>query len=175
MKYLLLLLVTLLAQPCLADSKADKVATLVRIKHQREYFQDWLQHGRLEYEARARTYMAAEQAAFSAHPEYEQQYQALYTRFIKTTESALTTDAYIMVVSQYYSGHYSEAELDGLIHFYSSALGQKERAVQHDADQLMEQQFTGQSRAINEAAMNDFLADYNKLSVKCGCLKKNHP
>ena len=117
MKSLVCILTLLLAQTCLADSKADKVATLLRVKHQREYFQDLLNHTKADYEARANTLMAAEQAKFSVKPEYEQQYEAIHARFVASIETPMAADAYIKVVSQYYLEHYSTADLDGLIHF----------------------------------------------------------
>jgi len=174
-----LLLLTLLAAPlCHADSpaarqpdpKAARVAELIRVKHLREDFQERLVKGRADYEARANKLMTAEQARFSPRPDFERQFQAIHARFVSTIETPMAVDAYMQVVTQYYREHYTEADLDGLIRFYSSPLGQKELAVMHEADVGMELEFATQSQAIDAAALAEFTAEYHKLAEACQCL-----
>lgn len=172
------LLLLSLALPALADDvsspKAAKVATLVSLMQLREHFADSVSAARADDLARVQRMMADEQAAFSAHRDYEARFQALRSRYLQSLQTSAPADAYLQAVSQQYEASYSSAELDGLIRFYRSPLGQKQLKVNHEANELLLARFSALDQTITASALDGFTADYRKLAAACGCLKADH-
>ncbi|MHA6844586.1 DUF2059 domain-containing protein [Ralstonia syzygii] len=77
----------------------------------------------------------------------------------------------VAIWSRLFGAKFTDEELDQLIAFYTSPLGQKEVAASRDALPAFDQLFQARYKPIQERATAAFLQRIQQLKTECRCDK----
>ena len=108
-----------------ADTKSEKVAELVEAQGLFDQWAAQIEHSQEFSRAQEQTIVDQTLSRLNPNEEFRQRFSSAIREFKETTAAPWTAEYMVEIYSSFYGPHFSEAEVDELIAFYSSNLGQK--------------------------------------------------
>lgn len=159
----------MLSTSAVADSRADKVQKLMEAQGLVKMFDQSLASGREYGRKQADQMMAQTLSGLNPDVTYRKRFQETMDTFIRDLQSPWTGKDYVETWAQVFGAKFTDAELDQLIAFYSSPLGQKEVAASRDAMPAFAQVFRERYKPIQERATTQFVERMKLIAKECRC------
>ncbi|WP_217475248.1 DUF2059 domain-containing protein [Stutzerimonas stutzeri] len=155
----------------LADTKSEKIGRLMDALGLVETWKQQIEQGK-EYNRKVSTQIM-DQVLSQLNPneDFKQRFKTAADGFIKKTEAPWTAEKIVSVWASYYAPDFSEEELDQLIAFYSSPLGQKDIQVTRKAMKGFSKYFEEASQPITQSATNEYIEQLKIIATQCNCAK----
>ena len=109
-----------------ADTKSEKVAELVEAQGLLDRWAAQIERNQERYRAQEQTIVDQTLSRLNPNEEFRQRFSSAIREFKEATAEPWTAEYMVETYSSFYGPHFSEAEVDELIAFYSSNLGQKD-------------------------------------------------
>lgn len=104
--------------------------------------------------------------------EYKEKFKEAFNKYAEALSSPWSADELVAVWAQHFGKHFTDSELDKLIDFYSSGLGQKEVMANREAMVKFSMHFAEAAKPIIEETFQDFSADLQSIAKACDCRRK---
>ncbi|MET1080495.1 MAG: DUF2059 domain-containing protein [Pseudomonas sp.] len=171
MRKLFIILPLLFATHTFADAKSEKIGELMKAQGLLETWTQQIELGK-KYNKKTST-DAIEQVLSKLNPsdEFKKRLRIAADTFIKKTEAPWTPEKIVDVWAGFYGPEFTETELDQLIAFYRSPLGQKDIRASRKAVDNFSKYFQEASQPILEKATSDFVEELQIIAKECNCAK----
>lgn len=158
-----------IAHNATAESKADKAARLVEAQGLLDGLTQQMEAGKSA--AAQQGQRVLDQVLSSLHPneEFRRRFSDAFSAFLEQTSSPWTAEYLVEVYASYYGPHFTERELDQLIEFYASDLGQKDVQSTHSAIAQWSSHFQAQGQEIFEEALQSYIERMKLIAKECAC------
>lgn len=172
MKYFLLSLIVLCSVHARAYTKDEKVQRLFEIQGIVASFQASLDESRAQAKIETRQMMDQMLTQMNLSKEFQVRMSLAGDKFMKTLQTNRAAEDIVKVLVQYYSPHFTDAEIDKLIEFYSSEVGKKDAEVSPAAMRKVTEHFKESNEKLRILAVNEFVKDLQLIAKECKCQKK---
>lgn len=108
---------------------------------------------------------------FNINDKFKEKLYKISNDFIVNLEAPWTPEEVAKVWSGYYTSKFTDNELEELVKYAESPLGQKDRQVSQKALSEFTAHFVQLSKPIYEQATNTYVADLKKALAECKCKK----
>ena len=98
-------------------------------------------------------------------------FDAAYKHFVESTRAAWSTDDAVKVYGDFYAAQLSEDELDQILSYYRSAIGQKDVEATKRATPLWSAEISKKYQVVYQANMQKFLDDMSETVKQCRAAK----
>ncbi len=155
-----------------ADTKSEKVAELVEAQGLLDLWTAQIEHGQEFSRVQEQTIVDQLLSRLNPNEEFRQRFSSAIREFKEATAAPWTAEYMVEIYSSFYGSHFSEAEVDELIAFYSSNLGQKDvrstRLAAAEFGELLKNRFLDQPWVdpVREFSDQMFL-----IARECNCAK----
>jgi hypothetical protein len=160
---------------CVAASAADrseKVHDLMEAQGLVQMFEQQLHAGREQTQRQAELTLEKMLSTLNPPAEFQAKLRAASSDFVKAALPPWTAKDIVEVWGKYYGSKFSDEELDELLSYYRSPLGQKDVLASRDALGPYTAEFQERYKPILEKATQEF-AERLQVTVKeCNCKKK---
>jgi hypothetical protein len=163
-----------LAIPCIAysGSREEKIETLMKSQGLLELWTQQIDYGKKEGNKQAKQIVDQMLSKLNPSDEYKSRFEEAYMNFIAKLQDNWTAQQIVDVWAMYYGPHFSEKELDELVLFYTSEIGQKAVKATRSAMVEFVAYFQKENKPIMEKATNDYIEELKLITTECNCLKK---
>ena len=172
MRHIILIVLMVVSPFVVADERMDKITTLVKAQGLLGMWQQQIDSGKLEGEKQAQSMIEEAMLHLSPDEQYKKRFEKASINFMEMAQGHWTAERIVDVWAQYYGPKFSDHELDQLIVFYTSEVGQKDIAATKET--LAE--FTQHIQKINQPIMDDAFKAYvsalRTIAKECMCPKK---
>ncbi|QOK94338.1 DUF2059 domain-containing protein (plasmid) [Ralstonia pseudosolanacearum] len=155
-----------------AADRTEKIQKLMQLQGLSQMFEQQLASSREFSHKQADRTMAQVLAGLNADAAYRKRFQDAMEAFIADMQPPLSAGEMIAIWSRVYGAKFTDAELDQLIAFYASPLGQKEVAATRDALPAFNELFQARYKPIHERATAAFLQRIRQIRTECRCDKQ---
>ncbi len=155
-----------------ADTKSEKVAELVEAQGRLDQWAAQIERNQEFYRVQEQTIVDQTLSRLNPNEEFRQRFSSAIREFKEATAAPWTAEYMVEIYSSFYGPHFSEAEVDELIAFYSSNLGQKDirstRMAVAEWGELLKNQFLDQPRVDPVPKFTDQM---HLIARECNCAK----
>lgn len=102
---------------------------------------------------------------------FKGRFKAAFNKFMSSLEDRWTPAEMVDVWAKYYGAGFTDAELDQLVSFYTSPLGQKDVRVSKEASISFSKYFQDAMQPIMESATAQYIKDLKLIAMECKCAK----
>ncbi len=173
MRHILLIVFMVIPVLAVADERMDKITTLVKAQGLLGMWQQQMESGKLESERQAQSMIDQAMLHLSPDEQYKKRFKEALGHFIRKAQGGWTAEQLVEVWAGYYGPKFSDRELDQLIAFYSSEVGQKDIA----ATKATLAEFTLHVQNKNQPLMDDafkgYVAELRAIAKECMCPRKD--
>ena len=159
----------MLSTSVLADSREEKVQKLMEAQGLVELFSQSLASGREYGRKQANEMMAQMLSGLNPDETYRKRFQEVMESFMSDLQPPWGAQEIVQTWGQVFGAKFTDDELDQLIAFYSSSLGQKEVAASRDAMPAFSQVFRDRYKPIQEQAIAKFIDRAKSIAQECRC------
>ena len=170
-----ILILLIFSATAAADSRTEKIEALMRAQGLLEMFQQQLDMGQRQSEVEARSALDQMMSQLNPTDEFRARFDAAFHKFIAAVSNPWSAQEIVSVWSGFYGDQFSDAELDELLQYYTSALGKKEVAASKLALVQFTEHFTNAGKPIMESALSEYIADLKLIASQCKCVRSNQP
>ena len=172
MKVVAVLLLTFASLTSFAADRNEKVAELMEAQGLVTMFQQQMAAGRRS--AREQADQMLEQFTKTLKPtaEYDQKFRAALMDYVNAMDAPWSAQDIVDVWAQIYGSKFSDAELDGLLAWYTSPLGRKDTAASQSAWPAFEAHFKDLSKPIVQRETQKLLERIKSIAKECNCERK---
>ena len=152
---------------CTAASREDKIQALMEAQGLLGMFEQQMAQGKAE--ARRQGGQMLDQMIASLNPPAEAQakFRLASDRFIAAVQAPWSAREVVAVWAREYGAQFSDDELDRLLAFYTSPLGQKEARASEAAMPKVTAYFQQRYQPILQKATQDYVADLQRIAREC--------
>ena len=155
-----------------ADTKSEKVAELVEAQGLLDIWAAQIEHNQEFSRAQEQTIVDQTLSRLNPNEEFQQRFSSAIREFKEATAAPWTAEHIVEIYSSFYGPHFSEAEVDELIAFYSSNLGQKDvrstRMAAAEYVELLKNRFLDLPRVDPVPKFSDQM---HQIARECNCAK----
>ena len=173
MRHILLIVFMVIPALAVADERMDKIATLVKAQGLLGMWQQQIDSGRLEGEKQAHSMIEQAMLHLSPDEQYKKRFEQALTHFIEKAQGDWTAEQIVEVWAQYYGPKFSDRELDQLIAFYTSEVGQKDIAATKETLAEFTLHVQKRNQPIMEGAFKGYVSELKTIAKECMCPKKD--
>ena len=116
-----------------ADVRQDSINRLMKAQGIVEIFEQQKQYGKIEGEKQARKILDQILSRMNPNDTFRKRFSDAFMTYTKKIESPWSSEEITLAWAQYYGTKFSDAELNQLVEFYESPLGQKEQKASKEA------------------------------------------
>jgi hypothetical protein len=160
---------------CAAASAADrseKIRELMEAQGLVETFQQQLKAGREHTRKMADEMVGKVLSSLNPPVEFQVKFRDAARDFIVAAQAPWTARDIVEVWGKYYGAKFSDEELDQLLKYYRSPLGQKDALAAREALIPYTTEFQARYKPILDKAMQQFLNRLQAISKECNCKKR---
>jgi len=170
-----LILILLIALPGLsfADERMDKIETLMKAQGLLEVWQQQIEMGKVEGEKQAKAMIDQVVSQLNPNKKYKDRFKKAFTTFMGKMQGNWTAQQIVEVWAKFYGPKFTNSELDQLISFYTSEIGQKDIKASKVALIEFTQYFQSESKPIMEKALKEYISELRVAAKECECPKNN--
>ncbi|AXV84556.1 DUF2059 domain-containing protein (plasmid) [Ralstonia syzygii subsp. celebesensis] len=154
-----------------AADRTEKIQKLMQAQGLSQMFEQQIASGREFSRKQADRMMAQVLAGMNADAAYRKRFKDAMEAFIADMQPSWSAGEMVAIWSRLFGAKFTDEELDQLIAFYTSPLGQKEVAASRDALPAFNQLFQARYKPIQERATTAFLQRIQQLKTECRCDK----
>lgn len=136
-----------------------------------ETFEQQIQAGRAHTQEMADQMVAKMLATLNPPAEFQAKIKDAARDFIKAAQPPWTGKDIVDVWSKYYGAKFSDDELDELLKYYRSPLGQKDVVASREALGPYTAEFQERYKPIMDKAVQEFVAHLQGIRKDCNCAK----
>jgi len=170
-KYILWLLLII---PSIAYSgqREEKIEILMKAQGLLEMWQQQIDYGKTEGKKQAKMMIDQMLSQLNPNEEFKKRFEEAFMNFINKLQDNWTAQQIVDIWGKYYGPHFSDKELDELIAFYTSEIGQKD--IKSTKSALMEftVHFQKEGQSIMENATKEYIQELLLVAKECNCRKK---
>ncbi|MGE1004732.1 DUF2059 domain-containing protein [Ralstonia pseudosolanacearum] len=152
-----------------AADRTEKIQKLMQVQGLSQMVEQQIASGREFSRKQADRTMAQVLAGLNADAAYRKRFQEAMEAFIADMQPSLSPGEMVAIWSRLFGAKFTDAELDQLIAFYASPLGQKELAASRDALPAINQLFQARYKPVHERATAAFLQRMQQIRTECRC------
>ena len=165
----LILGVVLVCSSAYAADREDKIKTLMEAQGLLITIEQQLDLARVQNKEQAERFMDQVMSQLDPSPEFRSRFEDAFNKFIKAVEMPWGTDEIVEVWAKYYGEKFTDEELDQLIEFYSSKLGQKDAVASREALVQFNNHFVEVGKPIADKAAQEYIKDLQTIAKECKC------
>ncbi len=155
-----------------ADTKSEKVAELVEAQGLLDLWAAQIERGQEFSRVQEQTIVDQLLSRLNPNEEFRQRFYSAIREFKEAMAATWTAEYMVEIYSSFYGPHFSEAEVDELIAFYSSNLGQKHvrstRMTTAEFGEFFKNRFLDQPRVDHVSKFSDQM---RLIARECNCAK----
>ena len=151
------------------SSKAEKVRRLVAAQGLEHTFAQELEASRVQAERAARDVLREIRRQLVVDQQVEARLEAAFIGFNQRLAAPLSVADIAEVWAGLYGSRFTEAEIDVLLEFYSSELGQKEVLASRQALEEFAVYFQQQGARILRPALDEYIEQLETIVRECDC------
>lgn len=159
----------MLATSALADSREEKVQKLMEAQGLVKLFDQSLARSREYGRKQAHEMMAQMLSGLNPDEPFRKRFQEAMESFMNELQPPWGAQEIVQTWGQVFGAKFTDEELDQLIAFYSSSLGQKEVAASREAMPAFSQLFQDRYKPIQERAIAKFIDRAKLIAQECRC------
>ena len=159
---------------CAAASAADrseKIRELMEAQGLVETFEQQIQAGREHTRKMADEMVGKVLSTLNPPPEFQAKFRDATRDFVEAAQSPWTARDIVEVWGKYYGAKFSDEELDQLLKYYRSPLGQKDAIASREALVPYTAEFQARYKPILDKATQEFLDRLKAVGKECNCKK----
>ena len=103
--------------------------------------------------------------------EFQKRFKGAADKFIAEIESPFTADDVVEQFAKSYAPVFSDSELDQLLTYYKSPLGQKDVAATKKALPIVSAYFAERYQPIQRRAVQNYIVELERIVKECKCTK----
>jgi hypothetical protein len=160
---------------CAASSAADrseKIRELMEAQGLVETFEQQMEAGREHTRKIADEMVGKVLSTLNPPAEFQTKFKDAARDFVKAAQSPWTAQDIVEVWGKYYGAKFSDQELDQLLKYYRSPLGQKDAIASREALVPYAAEFQARYKPILEKATQEFLDRVQEIGKECNCKKR---
>lgn len=163
----------LLLSPMLfAADREEQIKTLMQAQGLLATFEQQLALGRQQNREQGQLMLDQFMTNLNPPPEYRAQFEAAFDKYLQALSSPWSADELVAVWARHFGGKFTSVELEQLIAFYSSDLGQKEVAASRAALIQFSTHFAEAAKPLVETTFQDFSNDLQAIAKQCNCARR---
>ncbi|WP_439892918.1 DUF2059 domain-containing protein (plasmid) [Ralstonia sp. 25C] len=159
----------MLSTSALADSREEKVQKLMEAQGLVKTFDQALASSREYGRKQANEMMAQMLSGLNPDETFRKRFQEAMELFMNDLQPPWNAQEIVQTWGQVFGAKFTDEELDQLIAFYSSSLGQKEVAASRDAMPVFSRLFQDRYKPIQERAISKFIDRAKLIAQECRC------
>ena len=153
----------------IADEKTEKIRQLVEAQGLLAGWTAQMEAGRQASEEQSQQILDQILSELLPNKEFKERFIAAAEDFSNAVTTPWTAEYLVEVFASYYGPQFSEAELDRLIAFYTSELGQKDVQSSHMAVAKWSDHFMKLGQPIVQDALREYLDRIGVRFLNCTC------
>jgi hypothetical protein len=157
---------------CAGDREA-KIKTLMEAQGLLATFEQQLEMGRKLNQEQAQRMMKQLMSQLNPSPEFQERFKNSFDKFIKAVETPWGADVIVEVWGNYFGEKFTDEELDQLIAFYTSELGQKEVLASRESLVQFSHHFAEAGKPIADKAVQAYIKDLQLVAKECNCRRSS--
>lgn len=158
-----------------AADRTEKIRELMEAQGLVEAFDQQIKAGR-EYTRQMADQMIDKMLSTLNPPaEFQAQFRDATRDFINAAQTPWTAQDIVDVWGKYYGAKFSDGELDELLKYYRSPLGQKDAVASREAMVQYRAEFQERYKPVMQKATDDFIKRLQEIGTKCNCKKVPTP
>lgn len=170
--FTLAVLLLLVSGAGMADSRTAKVRELMEAQGLLGMFQQQMEQGRAQGQQQAQQTIDQLLAAFDLPPEFEDRLRDAHDEFIAALAPTWTAQDIVDKWAELYGAQFTDTEIDALVDFYTSPLGQKESSVSQQTLPAFTEYFANLSAPIMQNATEQFIQNLKRITTECNCRRE---
>ena len=168
-KILLILLSAVLSSGVAASEREAKIRILMEAQGLLEIFENQIELGKIQGEKAGQQMMDQMLSQLNPDEEFKSRFKSAFSNFIGKLQAPWGAGEIVNVWARYYGKHFNETELDQLIAFYTSPLGEKEVAASKSALPEFTTHFQKLGQPIFTQATQDYIKELKIIAKECKC------
>lgn len=168
---ILVLVAALIFNTAHAESKNEKVKTLMEAIGLLSMLEDQIKAGKAQGEKMGKEAMTQISSQINPNPEVREKFEKAFNTYIAKMQSPLTAQDIVNLWGEYYGKNFTEKELDKLINFYKSPLGQKDSNVSRKAMGELTVHLQKIQEPVFQKATQEYIGALKQAIKECNCAK----
>ena len=171
MRNLILVLLFVFPSLSFSDDRMDKIETLMKAQGLLEMWQQQIEMGKTEGEKQAKLMIDQILSQLNPSEEYKEKFEKAFSSFVGKMQGNWTAQEIVEIWARFYGPKFTDDELDELIAFYTSEIGQKDIKASKETLVEFTQYFQAESKPIMEKALNEYIEELKLTAKNCKCPK----
>lgn len=155
----------------MAGDKEDKIRKLMEAQGLLSMFESQLEMGKAQSEKAGRQMMDQLLSQINPNEEFQARFSAAFNNYMGKVTAPWGAEEIVSVWGQYYGQHFTESELDSLVEFYTSSIGQKEVKASKSALTEFNLHFQKLGEPIFKKAIQEYIQELKLVARECNCQK----
>lgn len=169
MKWFVTVLIVLMAPSlALADTREEKVATLMKVQGIEKTWQQQLDQNQIDGKKMGEQMFAQLKDELNPNEEYMLRMEGVFNTYMeKVSQSPLNAAEITETWAQIYGAKFTDEELDQLIVFYSSDIGQKEVQLSRESQAEFSLIYKEKMMQHIQGALGEYIEDLKAIVAEC--------
>jgi len=155
----------------MADGKEDKIRQLMEAQGLLAMFESQLEMGKVQSEKVGRQILEQLLTDINPNETLDARFLAAFNSYMDKVIAPWGAKEIVSVWGQHYGQHFTENELDSLIEFYTSPIGQKEVKASKKALTEFTVHFQNLGEPIFKKATQEYVQELKLAVSECNCRK----
>lgn len=168
----LLLGLLLICSTAYAGNREEKIQTLMEAQGLLKTFEQQLEIGHKQASVQGKQMYDQMMSQMDPGEKFKKRFKVAYNKFLKSLETPWTAKEIVAVWARYYGPKFTDEELDQLIKYYKSDLGQKEVAASREAFVQFNDHFVKEGQPVMQKAVENYVNDLKQIANECNCVRK---
>jgi len=164
-------LLVLIAFPVQANERDDKIRTLMHAVGLIDMWTQQIEMGKQQNVLTAQQMIEQTMSQLNPDEAFQQRFNLAYNKFISKVQVPWTVDEIADVWANHYGPGFSDSELDQLIVFYTSPLGQKDVRKSKEAMIAFTEFFRSARKPMMATATDEYVNELKQIAKECDCAK----
>ncbi len=155
----------------MAENKEDKIKQLMEAQGLISMFESQLEMGKVQSKKAGKQMLDQFLSQINPDEEFQARFSAAFNNYMDNVRAPWGAEEIVSVWGEYYGQHFTEKELDSLVDFYTSSIGQKE--VKASKSALIEYtiHFQKLGEPIFTKATQEYIQELKLVAKECNCRK----
>ena len=155
----------------LAGDRNETIKELMQAQGLLSMFEQQIDMGKVQSEKMGNQMMDQMMSQLNPAPEFKKRFSSAYRNFINKLSDIHTAKEIVDVWAKYYGAEFSDKELQNLLGFYTSEIGQKEVKASKKALVLFTDHFQKVNQPIVQQATQEYISELKIIAKDCNCAK----
>ncbi len=168
-KAILMFLLAFFPAITMAGNKEDKIRQLMDAQGLTSMFESQLEMGKVQSEKVGRQMMDQVLSQINPNEAFQARILAAFDKYMEKVSAPWESEEIVSVWGQYYGQHFTEDELESLIEFYTSPLGQREVKASKSALVEFTLHFQKLGEPVYREATQEYIEELQLVAKECNC------